>query len=130
MNSSPDANQTLFERLGGQEQLVKMIDEFYDRITSHDSLGPYFQAVPSERLRNMQFQFLAAAFGGPVYYSGSELTAAHANRGIGSKQFSEFCGLFADVLEDFGVSARDVTEALARLSTFKDKVTGDATVDG
>ena len=121
---------SLFERLGGQSKLIAIIEDTYDRVLHDPDLASFFADVPMERLRKMQFHFLAAAFDGPVAYSGAELTAAHAGRGIGGKEFTAFCKHFADSLESHGVASNDVDNALGRLATFKDKVTGDANVDG
>lgn len=125
-----ETEKNLFDRLGGSDALIQIVDQMYARVMSDPDLAGFFQEVPMERLRKMQYQFLAAAFDGPVNYSGAELTAAHAGRGVTGGHFAKFCGHFADVLEDQSVSKRDIDQALVRLTTFKDKVTGDANVDG
>ncbi|MEL6106447.1 MAG: group 1 truncated hemoglobin [Planctomycetota bacterium] len=122
--------QTLFDRLGGAERLAEIIEATYERVLADPELAPFFEAVPMDRLRKMQFHFLAAAFGGPAEYSGAELTAAHAGRGISGKEFSKFCGHFLDALVSAGVGQDEVDRALGRLAMFRDKVTGEANVDG
>lgn len=123
-------DKSLFERLGGTETLIKIIEDTYRRVLADPDLKRFFENVPMNRLRKMQFHFLAAAFDGPAEYSGAELTAAHAGKGIGGKEFSKFCGHFLDSLESHGIDSRDIDQAMGRLATFKDKVTGDANVDG
>ena len=125
-----DDSQALFERLGGASSLKAILDDFYLRVLKDAELAPFFAEVSLERLRNMQFHFMASAFGGPVEYSGAELTAIHAHRGIKSTHFAKFCSLFADVLEDHSVGQREVDDVLGRLAIYKDRITGDATVDG
>lgn len=125
-----DETKVLFERLGGASAVADIVNEMYDRVLSDPELAPFFDGTSMEHLRKMQFHFLASAFDGPVNYSGAELTQIHAGRGIKGKHFAKFCGHFADVLEDRGVAARDVDDALGRLAMYKDKITGDANVDG
>lgn len=125
-----DETKVLFERLGGASAVADIVNEMYDRVLSDPELAPFFDGTSMEHLRKMQFHFLASAFDGPVDYSGAELTQIHAGRGIKGKHFAKFCGHFADVLEDRGVAARDVDDALGRLAMYKDKITGDANVDG
>lgn len=125
-----DKTTELFERLGGADTLTAVVRDMYDRIFDDDELSHFFVNVKKERLAKMQFQFLASAFGGPVSYSGAELTAIHRPYGINSKHFAKFCGHFADALEASGAAERDVDDALGRLAMFKDKITGDANVDG
>ncbi|MEO1615230.1 MAG: group 1 truncated hemoglobin [Planctomycetota bacterium] len=127
---SDDENQVLFERLGGPDALATIVGDMYHRVLSDPELGHFFEGVTMDRLQKMQYHFLASAFDGPVDYTGAELTAIHAGRGITGKHFATFCGHFADVLEERKVPARDIDDALGRLAMFKDKITGDANVDG
>ncbi|MEM9828155.1 MAG: group 1 truncated hemoglobin [Planctomycetota bacterium] len=121
---------TLFERLGGAEKLAGLVEELYSRVLADDELKGFFENVPMDRLRKMQFQFLASALDGPVEYSGAELTAVHAGRGITAAHFAKFCGHFADTLEAHQADPHDVDQVLGRLSMYRDKITGDANVGG
>jgi hemoglobin len=125
-----EASDALFSRLGGSTGLHQIVDDMYRRVLADEELSPFFAHVTMERLRRMQFQFLASALDGPVNYAGSDLTAIHANRGITGYHFAKFCNHFADAMEAHGAAPRDVDDALGRLATYKDKITGDANVDG
>ena len=125
-----DAETELFERLGGSDSLLEIVEEMYRRVLDDAELAPFFQHVSMDRLHRMQFQFLASAFDGPINYSGAELSAIHRKHRITASHFARFCGHFADVLESRAVSPRDIDDALGRLATFKDKVTGEANLDG
>ncbi|KAA5543735.1 group 1 truncated hemoglobin [Roseiconus nitratireducens] len=120
----------LFDRLGGTAAIKEIVDEMYRRVLDDPELNHFFAESSMERVRQMQFHFLASAFDGPAEYTGAELTRIHAGRGITGWHFARFCGHFADVLEDRGISSRDVDDALGRLAMYKDKITGDANVDG
>ncbi len=125
-----DFSGDIFARLGGSTVLKEIVDEMYRRVLADEDLAPFFVGVSMERLKGMQFQFLASALDGPVSYSGSELNAIHRNRGITAQHFATFCGHFAAAMEAHGADPRDVDDALGRLATYKDKITGDANVDG
>jgi hemoglobin len=125
-----ESTPKLFDRLGGASALADIVKDMYRRVLSDPELAPFFEGVSMERLRNMQYHFLASAFDGPADYSGAELTKIHSGRGIKGPHFAKFCGHFADAMEAHGVAARDVDDALGRLAMFKDKITGDANVDG
>ena len=122
--------QVLFDRLGGAAAVATIVQEMYARVLDDPELSAFFQGVSMERLQKMQFHFLASAFDGPADYSGADLTRIHAGRGIRATHFAKFCGHFADAMENHGVAKRDVDDALGRLALYKDKVTGDANVDG
>ena len=123
-------SNALFDRLGGTSAVAQIVQDMYRRVLSDEELAPFFEGVSMERLRKMQYHFLASAFDGPAEYSGAELTKIHAGRGIKQKHFAKFCGHFADALEARNVDPRDVDDALGRLALFRDKITGDANVDG
>ncbi len=123
-------SENLFERVGGAEGIAEIVNSMYDRVLADPQLAPFFENVSMQRLRRMQFEFIASAFDGPVVYTGAELTAIHKGRGITSHHFAAFGGHFADAAEAHGVSAHDIDTALARLAIYKDKITGDVSIDG
>jgi hemoglobin len=125
-----DEVENLFERLGGAVGVAAIVRDMYDRVLEDPELAPFFAATSMERLHRMQYQFIASALDGPVEYSGAELTAVHRGRGITAQHFAKFCGHFADAIEAHGASPRDVDQALGRLATYKDKVTGEVNLDG
>jgi hemoglobin len=124
------SEQTLFDTLGGPAGVAEIVHEMYSRVLADPELAPFFQNVQIDRLRRMQYQFIASALDGPIDYSGAELTAVHKNRGITGHHFAKFCGHFADALEAHGASRFDVDQALGRLATYKDKITGETNIDG
>ncbi|MCO8120380.1 group 1 truncated hemoglobin [Stieleria sp. TO1_6] len=125
-----DKSPVLFERLGGAAAIANYVQEMYQRVLADPDLASFFADSSMDRVKKMQYHFLASAFDGPADYSGAELTKIHADRGITAKHFAKFCGHFADVLEEHQVAARDIDDALGRLAMFKDKVTGDSNIGG
>jgi len=125
-----DQSRELFDRIGGSDGLTRIVDSMYDRVLADPKLQPIFEHANMERVRKMQFEFLAGAFDGPLNYAGVELTAVHRNRGIRAQHFALFCNHFADAARENGVSDRDIDQALGRLATYKDKITGDINVGG
>ena len=126
----PDESVTLFQRLGGPSAVADIVEDMYRRVLEDPELAPFFANVSLERVKRMQFQFIASALDGPVEYTGAELNAIHRGRGITAHHFAIFCGHFADALEARGADPHDVDNALGRLATYKDKITGDVNVDG
>jgi hemoglobin len=126
----PNDAESLFDRLGGASGVAKLVEEMYARVLDDPELAPFFQNVSMDRLHRMQYQFIASALDGPVQYTGAELNSIHRNRGITAHHFASFCGHFADAVEAHGATPREVDDALGRLATYKDKITGDVNVDG
>jgi hemoglobin len=120
----------LFDQLGGVEGVEQIVRVMYDRVLHDPELAPFFENADLERLRRMQFQFVAAALGGPVVYSGPELRLAHGKVGVTNHAFAKFCGHLADAMEERGIGPNDVNAVMARLSMYKDPIVGQANVDG
>ncbi|MCA9192095.1 MAG: group 1 truncated hemoglobin [Planctomycetales bacterium] len=125
-----DPTKQLFDRLGGEVGMLAIVNDMYDRILADEELKGFFETTDVQRLRRMQYHFLAAAFGGPVAYSGAELTRIHAGRGIGSHHFNRFCNHFVTALEAASIDSHDIDMALVQIAMFRDKITGAANVDG
>lgn len=125
-----DTSEILFQRLGGAQAVADMVDEMYRRILDDPELAPFFEQASMDRVRRMQYQFIASALDGPVQYTGAELTEIHRGRGITAQHFAKFCSHFADAMESHGATPRDIDDALGRLATYKDKITGESNIDG
>ncbi|QDT03845.1 Group 1 truncated hemoglobin GlbN [Rubripirellula lacrimiformis] len=120
----------IFDRLGGPEGVAAILQDMYERVLADPDLAPFFENTSMDRLRQMQYQFVASAFDGPVAYTGAELNAVHAGRGITRTHFSKFCGHFLEAMRARSIDPTVIDQALGRLATYADKVTGDANVDG
>ena len=120
----------LFDRLGGAEAVKQIVDGMYQRVLSDPELSPFFEGVELDRLRKMQYEFIASALGGPVTYGGTELQAVHRGRGITQKHFAKFVGHMATAMEQQGASKHDVDEMLGRLAMYRDRIVGGVNVDG
>ena len=128
--SQSDNDNALLTRLGGPPAVAEIVKDMYQRILADPELASFFANTSIERLAHMQYEFIVSALGGPITYSGAELTAVHRNRGITGHHFARFCGHFADAMEERGIAPQVVDQALGRLATFKNKITGDTSIDG
>jgi hemoglobin len=127
MSTEPES---LFDRMGGATGVAEIVNEMYERVLADPELAPFFENVSMDRLRGMQYQFVASALDGPVDYTGAELTAIHGGRGINAHYFAKFCHHFANAIETHGATPNDLDQALGRLAIYKDRITGEANYDG
>lgn len=122
--------QTLYERIGGDETITRLVGNFYRRVLSDPELAPFFADTPMERLRFMQQEFFAAALDGPVRYSGRSLAEVHHGRGIRPRHLRLFLDHLVATMRGEGLGEDDVYEIASRLGTYADEITGTTTVDG
>lgn len=121
---------SLFDRIGGEPALDRMVGAFYQRVLADEELRPFFAETSVEKLRAMQREFFAAALGGPVRYTGRRLSEVHSGRGIGPRHLRRFLDHLLVTLWSYDISEQDAYEIVSRLNTYADEITGTTTVDG
>lgn len=94
---------SIYEQIGGQEALVAVVDDFYDRVLADAELVGFFKGTSMPRLKGMQVEFFAAALGGPDEYRGRSMKEVHRGRGIGQHHFDLVAKYLADSLLGAGV---------------------------
>ena len=73
------AQASLFDELGGEPVLRKIIDRFVDRLFDDVMIGFHFQAssVSRERIKEKEYEFAARHLGASLEYTGRPIDAAH-----------------------------------------------------
>ena len=121
---------TLFERIGGEQMIAEVIDEFYDRVLADPDLKPFFRNTSMDKLRRMQREFFSAALDGPITYTGKPLSHVHHGRGITKHHFTLYVNHLLDTLRYRGINDQDVTDIIGRISTYANEITGDISSAG
>jgi hemoglobin len=119
---------TLFDRIGGEQGVKNLVRSFYDRVLKDSELAPFFEGASIDHLYKMQYEFFAAALGGPVTYSGLSIHQAHFGLGIDKEDFGRFVNHLIDTLQSWQVSEQEVHMLISRVNTYADEVTGVAVV--
>jgi hemoglobin len=119
---------TLFDRVGGEQGVKNLVRSFYDRVLKDPELAPFFENASIDRLFAMQYEFFAAALGGPVNYSGLSIYQAHFGRGIEKEHFGRFVNHLIDTLKGFQLDESEIHMLIGRVNTYADDVTGAAVV--
>ena len=122
--------QTLFERVGGEQAVAELIDQFYDRVVADPELKPFFRNVSMVKLRRMQRDFFSAALDGPINYTGRPLGYVHHGRGITKHHFSLYVSHLINTLQNFALKEQDVQDIISRINTYADEITGDTSSGG
>lgn len=121
-----DKQQTLFERVGGEQAVAKLIQQFYDRVVADPELKPFFKDASMDKIRRMQREFFSAAMDGPITYTGRPLSYVHHGRGITRHHFALYVGHLVHTLQRLEINEQDVQDIIGRINTYADEITGDA----
>lgn len=127
MSGSED--MTLYERIGGEAGIQRLMDSFYARVLADDLLRPFFEGVEMEKLRRMQREFFAAALDGPIVYSGRSIAEVHAGLGIELRHLRRFLDHLLETLREHGAEEVDAYEIVSRVNLYADEITGNVPPD-
>lgn len=119
-------NGSIYDRIGGEEGIEKLINSFYERVLKDPVLSPYFENVPMEKLVRMQREFFAMATGGPAEYTGRPLAHVHQHLKIGKRVFQRYTEHLLTTLEETtDLSNQDVMDLISRVNIEIDEISVD-----
>ena len=120
----------LYERVGGEDGIAKLVDAFYVEVLADPELAPFFTDVAIEKLLNMQRELFAAALDGPVNYTGRPLAHVHHGMGIKPSHMARYVGHLLSTLEGFDLDDGDRDDIISRINIYADEIMGGAGLDG
>jgi methyl-accepting chemotaxis protein len=107
-----NADEPLFDRLGGTPAVKATVDEFYKRVLADPMLKDFFKSTNLKWLKQQQTDFFTQALGGPAIYDGADMRSAHEGMAIESKHFGQVAKHLAGALRSLGVAEELVEEVL------------------
>lgn len=78
---------SIFQQIGGQQGVKKLVDFHFDRVLLDPELRLFFLTSDVENVKRNLAAWLAKAFGGPGEYQGRDLKEAHRNMELTDRHF-------------------------------------------
>jgi hemoglobin len=126
MNESITTEKTsLYEKLGGEQRVRKIVNDVLDRNFNNPAIGHHFQKVDMAKLKQLVFEFFSMGTGGPHKYTGRDMVSSHANLNISEEDFRIANGDTRMALEENGVDEAVINEVIAILDSMKGDVVRD-----
>lgn len=139
---APGVKRSLWERLGGEAGVRKVVDDFVDRVladpranwarrgVSHGgvlgvgSKSSEWRATPAglAQLKQHVVQFIAVAGGGPTAYEGRDIKAVHQGMKITNAEFDASIGALKASLDAQRVPIAEQKELLAIFESTRTQV--------
>ena len=120
--SEPAVERTtsLYSRLGGQDVIAAVTDDFVAGVLADRRLGRYFSQAPlHEGLRERVIELLCEITGGPCAYKGRDMKTAHKGMGISDADWDVAVDLLTRALEKRGVARLEQWEFLQIIRNMK-----------
>jgi hemoglobin len=122
MSTNGAQEQSLYQRLGGYDAICAATDDLLGRVLSDPRISGYWKGLNTDNKRKARQQlvdFMVAAAGGPAFYVGADMKAAHAGMGISEADWAALIEHAAAMLNHLQVPAREQGEVLAFLDSLK-----------
>jgi hemoglobin len=117
---------TLFDELGGEAALRRIVDRFVDRTFDDTMIGFFFRDASRARVKEKEFEFAARHLGASVEYTGRPLREAHAAHPIMGGQFNRRLQILKDTLDEMGAPVRVREHWIAHTERLRSQVTRNA----
>jgi hemoglobin len=137
-----DVKKSLYDRLGGNDGLVAIVDDFVTRALADPRVNWERKGVKRSvfslsktrsvewkatnenvaQLKKHLVQFLALATGGPAQYDGKEMGAAHADLQITNPEFDAAVGDLKATLDKLQIPTSEQKELLAIIESTRPQV--------
>jgi hemoglobin len=118
-------NRSLYERLGGYDAIAAVAGAFLPRVTADDKLRRFWDhrgADGVEREKQLLIDFLANASGGPLFYSGRDMSATHLGMNIDGEDYDRLVGHLGDTLDSFGVGDAEKSDVLGFVESLRAEI--------
>lgn len=115
---------SLYQKLGGKAAMDAAVDAFYVKVLADDRVKHFFDDVSMDKQRRKQKEFLSAAFGGPLPWTGKDMRKAHAGMGLTEVHFNAIAENLVNTLKDLKIRQELIDQVVAVALTTKDDVLG------
>lgn len=110
---------TLYDKYGGAGTIKSLVDNFYGRVLSDETLAQYFQSTDLAHLKRHQALFISQALGGPKEYDGRDMAKAHAGLNISGADFDKVAGHLVGAMQELGVEEQDIATVVSVVAPLK-----------
>lgn len=117
-----EAQQSLYERLGGYDAIAAVVDDFANRLVSDPKLIKHFGGFSDDRLQQFKtfnIQLVCMATGGPCTYEGRSMLKTHQGSRISEEDFNQVAANLVATLDKFKVPDRERGELLTIIGSLK-----------
>ena len=111
--------RSLYDRLGGKEAVVAVIDDFVAKAAADSRINAKFARTDVPRLKAMLVEQVCAATGGPVTYSGRGMPETHDGMGVTAGEFDALVADLVATLNQFKVPTKEQQELLGILGPLR-----------
>ena len=114
--AAAQADDMLYQQLGGQSGLVTLMDDFMIRLLADKRMGPFFKDVDHKHVKEELVTQFCEVSGGPCKRKGPDMKKAHAGMDVTKGDFNTLVEVLQQSMDAQGVGFGTQNKLLARLA--------------
>jgi hemoglobin len=123
-STPPPQDASLYQRLGGRDAIVAVVDDAVDNITADRRINKRFDMAGLPALKKNLVDLICLRSGGPCTYTGRNMSDVHEGMFISDAEFDAMMQDITASLDKLKVPPRERTEALAALGQMRNSIVG------
>lgn len=119
---STASSETLYSRLGGYDAIAAVADDLVQRLMADSELRRFWQNRGEDGIKRelqLLIDFLCAAAGGPMYYTGRDMRTVHKGMNISESDWRLFTRHLVATLDNFSVPDAEKQDVLGFVESTK-----------
>ncbi len=119
------SDKSLYERLGGYDAIAAVTDALMVRIKDDDKLRRFYDHRGADgvtREQQLLVDFLCASSGGPMVYTGRDMTTVHIGMRLDEEDWKRAIGHLTATLEAFEVPEPEKGEVVGFTESLKPEI--------
>ena len=110
------ADDALYQQLGAQPGLVKLVDDFMVRLLADPRMNPFFKDVDQAHVKEELVKQFCEVSGGPCKRKGPDMKKAHAGMDINKNNFNALVEVLQQAMDAQGIAFTVQNRLLAKLA--------------
>ena len=116
------AQSSLYDRLGGRESILVVVQDVVQRHLRNEAIVRVMEGVDTDALVVQVTDFLSAATGGDVAYTGRDMASSHAHLKLTNADFLAAGGDVEAALVAAGVGPAEIQEVMCAFVSLRGEV--------
>lgn len=117
-----ERSDSLYQQLGGKAAINAAVDLFYVKVLADDRVNFFFEDINMSAQKRKQKEFLSAALGSPVAWTGKDMRKAHVNLDLKEEDFGAIAENLNATLVELGISEELIGKVMTIVASTKDDV--------
>lgn len=109
-------DDSLYQQLGGQPGLVRLMDDFMQRLLAHPRMNPFFKDVDHAHVKAQLVDQFCEVSGGPCRLDGPDMQKVHSGVDITRGDFNALVEVLQQAMDAQGIAFTAQNRLLAKLA--------------